>query len=221
MAQIYVKHPKYREMVRLRENFHRLSTNECYSSIDMQLRFDEAKATQIACMFLRLRGGRMHYIKLIKLLYLLDREALDRWGIPVTTDHFAAMEHGPIVSRIFNLITDDKPTPVWGRYISAPLGDHEVELGKDLNPMSTDRLSSAEEELIREIFKEFGHRDRWDLIENHMHKLPEWRDPQGSSFPIHIRQILTALGHSEDDIRATLRELRTETVAQQILSPAI
>jgi uncharacterized phage-associated protein len=187
----------------------------------MQLRFDEAKATQIACMFLRLRGGRMHYIKLIKLLYLLDREALDRWGIPVTTDHFASMEHGPIVGRIFNLITDDKPTPVWGRYISAPLGDHEVELRKNSNPMSTDRLSSAEEELVREIFKEFGHRDRWDLIENHMHKLPEWRDPQGSSFPIHIRQILTALGHSEDDIRATLRELRTETVAQQILSPAI
>lgn len=188
----------------------------------MQLLFDEAKATQIACMFLRLRGGRMHYIKLIKLLYLLDREALNRWGIPVTTDHFASMEHGPIVSRIFNLITDDKPTPVWGRYISAPLGDHEVEILKDSRPISTDRLSPAEENLVLEIFKEFGHRERWDLIDNHMHKLPEWKEPpQGSSIPIHLRQILSALGYSDDDIRATLRELRTETVAQQILSPAI
>jgi len=43
----------------------------------MKLRFDEAKATQAATLFLKLRGGRMHYIKLIKLLYLLDREALD------------------------------------------------------------------------------------------------------------------------------------------------
>jgi hypothetical protein len=131
------------------------------------------------------------------------------------------MDHGPIVSKIFNLITDDKPTPVWGRYVSPPLGDHEVELRKDCPPISTDRLSIAEEKLIQEIFEKFGHRDRWDLIDNHMHKLPEWRDPEGSSFPIHIRQILIALGHSEEDIRATLRELRTETVAQQILSPAI
>lgn len=163
----------------------------------------------------------MHYIKLIKLLYLLDREALDRWGIPVTTDRYASMHHGPIVSNIFALITDDKPTPVWGRYISAPLGDHEVELKSDCTQISTDRLSLAEEKLVQEIFEQFGHRERWDLIENHMHKLPEWRDPEGSSFPIHIRQILVALGHSDDDIRATLRELRTETVAQQILSPAI
>ena len=187
----------------------------------MQLRFDEVKATQIACMFLRLRGGRMHYIKLIKLLYLLDREALSRWGVSVTTDHFASMDHGPIVSNIFNLITDDKPTPVWGRYISAPLGDHEVELRKESSQLSADRLSDAEENLVTEIFNQFGHRNRWDLIENHMHKLPEWKNPEGSSFPIHIRQILVALGYNRDDIAAIHRELRTETVAQQILSPSI
>jgi uncharacterized phage-associated protein len=187
----------------------------------MFLKFDEAKATQAACMFLRLRGGRMHYIKLIKLLYLLDREALGRWGIPVTNDQFAAMEHGPVVSRIFNLITDDKPSSFWGRYVSAPMGDHEVELRQDIPPASTDRLSRAEESLIEEIFTQFGYRNRWELIENHMHKLPEWKDPGDSSSPIHIRQVLLALGYSTDDVRATLRELRTETVAQQILSPAI
>lgn len=186
----------------------------------MQLHFDEVKATQIACMFLRLRGGRMHYIKLIKLLYLLDREALSRWGIPVTTDHFASMKNGPIVSNIYNLITDDKPTPVWGRYVSAPLGDHEVELKEEMF-ISADRLSDAEENLVREIFEQFGHRNRWDLIENHMHKLPEWKDPGDSSVPIHLSQILSALGYNKDDIAATIRELRTETAAQQIFSPVL
>ena len=172
--------------------FHRLSTIKCYYRFDMQLRFDEVKATQIACMFLRLRGGRMHYIKLIKLLYLLDREALGRWGVPVTTDHFASMEHGPIVSNIFNQITDDKPTLVWSRYISAPMGDHEIELREESNSISTDRLSEAEENIVREIFKRFGHLNRWDLIENHMHKLPEWRNPEGSSFPISSTDISCA-----------------------------
>lgn len=28
----------------------------------------------------------MHYLKLLKLLYLADRRALLRWGIPVTWD---------------------------------------------------------------------------------------------------------------------------------------
>jgi hypothetical protein len=47
------------------------------------LRFnDPEKATEAAAKFLKLRGGRMSYLKLIKLLYLLDREALLRWGRP-------------------------------------------------------------------------------------------------------------------------------------------
>jgi hypothetical protein len=52
----------------------------------MVLRFNERRATEAAARFLKLRGGKMSYLKLIKLLYLLDREALLRWGRPVTTD---------------------------------------------------------------------------------------------------------------------------------------
>ena len=142
----------------------------------MSLRFDEEKATQTAAFFLALRGGQMHYIKLIKLLYLTDREALMRWGVPVTTDRHASMDNGPVVSRILNLITEDKPKPIWAKYISAPLGEYEVCL---LAPAPTDRLSRAEENLMREIFAQYGHLNRWHLIDTVMHKLPEWRNPQG------------------------------------------
>ena len=38
------------------------------------MRFNEVKATQAAARLLRNRGGRMKYLKLIKLLYLADRE---------------------------------------------------------------------------------------------------------------------------------------------------
>src|ERR1017187_9578590 len=87
----------------------------------MGLRFNEAKATQAASFFLKLRGGQMHYIKLIKLLYLADREALIRWGIPFTTDRHVSMDNGPVTSRILRLITEDCPKPFWSKYISAPL----------------------------------------------------------------------------------------------------
>jgi uncharacterized phage-associated protein len=184
----------------------------------MKMRFDEEKATQIAALMLKMRGGRMHYIKLLKLLYLTDREALKRWGYTVTTDSFASMDHGPVVSNIFNLITDDKPKPIWSTFISAPLGDYEIELLKD-KQLSTDKLSPAEEKLIAEVYAEFGYRNRWDIIHNYMHKLPEWKNPEGSSIPIHVRQILEALGENQDEIRATLREIKTVAVAEESLSP--
>src|SRR5580700_3266295 len=115
----------------------------------MALRFNEAKATQAAAFFLRLRGGQMHYIKLIKLLYLADREALIRWGIPFTTDRHVSMDNGPVTSRILKLITEDCPKPVWSKHISAPLGEYEVQLLEDA---PTDLLSRAEEKLMTEIF---------------------------------------------------------------------
>ncbi len=148
----------------------------------------------------------MHYIKLIKLLYLADREALLRWGVPITFDRYVSMNNGPVLSRVLNLITEDRAKPVWSQYISAPMGDYEVRL---LKTASTDRLSRAEENLMREIFTQYGHRNRWDLIDNVMHKLPEWKDPDGSAIPIQLREILEASGENEEEIRAVLRDLHS------------
>ena len=172
----------------------------------MIFHFDEAKATQIAAYFLARRGGQMHYIKLIKLMYLADREALLRWGIPMSTDRHVSMDNGPVLSNVLNLLTDDRPKPTWSRYISPPLGDYEVKL---LEPAPTDLLSRVEEKLLNEIFDQYGHRNRWDLIYNVMHKLPEWQDPNGSSLPIQLRDILKAGGESEEEIRAVLKELHS------------
>jgi len=50
---------------------------------NMNFRFHIGKATEAACLFLDRGGGRMNIMKLVKLLYLLDRLSLDRRGIPV------------------------------------------------------------------------------------------------------------------------------------------
>jgi uncharacterized phage-associated protein len=181
----------------------------------MSLNFDESKATQVAAAVIHRRGGTIHYLKLIKLLYLIDRAALIRWGVPVTTDRYVSMDHGPVLSNIYKLIVEDKPKPVWAKYISQPLGDYEVQLLAD---PPTDKLSRAEEGLIEEIYREYGYRNRWDLVDNVMHKLPEWTDPKGSSIPIHIRQILEAQGEEPEEITAILRELRAIESAEEALS---
>src|ERR1017187_8500519 len=121
----------------------------------MVLRFNERRATEAAARFLKLRGGRMSYLKLIKMLYFLDREALLRWGRPVTTDRYVSMGNGPVVSRIYDLIREE-PAPgtesIWRSYISAPQG-WEVELLAEPEPAE---LSRAEEALIDEIYATYG-----------------------------------------------------------------
>jgi len=184
----------------------------------MRLRFNEAKATQAAAYLLKLRGGRMSYMKLIKLLYLVDREALLRWGRPVTTDRYVSMDRGPVLSAILDLINEG-PSPgaqgIWSEYISEPDG-HEVSLRKEA---PTDELSHAEEELIAGVFREHGLKSRWELVEL-AHALPEWRDPDGSAIPISYADILEAAGRSPEEAVAVVQELESLMAADSLLRPA-
>ena len=93
----------------------------------------------------------MPYLKLIKLLYFVDREALLRWGRPVTTDRLVSMPHGPVVSRIYDLISvgpDNRPASPWHQHIVRS-GQYEVRLS---NPTEMSELSRAEERLLDEIW---------------------------------------------------------------------
>jgi uncharacterized phage-associated protein len=183
----------------------------------MLLRFNERKATEAAARFLSLRGGRMSYLKLIKLLYLLDREALLRWSRPVTTDRYVSMDNGPVVSRIYDLIREEpapETDPIWRHYISAPQG-REVVLIAEPEPAE---LSRAEAGLIDEIYAEYGAKNRWDLVRI-SHELPEWQDPKGSAIPIEYRDILRAGQKTDAEIAAVEAELESLAAAEAMLQP--
>jgi len=182
----------------------------------MKLRFREAKATQAAAHLLRLRGGRMSYVKLIKLLYLADRAAIIQWGRAITTDCYVSMDNGPVVSRIYELIRNE-PSPssvrIWGKFISAP-EDYEVRL---LGDAGSDELSSAEEHLLDEVFGQHGQDSRWAIVD-YTHSLPEWRHPDGGALPIEYGDTLRAAGKSESEISATEQELEYAALADCVLT---
>jgi hypothetical protein len=64
----------------------------------MNFRFHIGKATEAACLFLERGGGQMNIMKLVKLLYLLDRLSLDRRGIPVCGGDYLSMRKGPVTN---------------------------------------------------------------------------------------------------------------------------
>lgn len=178
--------------------------------------FNESKTAQAAALLLRLRGGRMSYMKLIKMLYLADREALLKLGRPVTFDRYVSMDRGPVLSRTLELIREE-PRPgsasAWRQCIGQPDDRYEVEL---IDDCGTDLLSDAEEAVLQGVFDEYGDRDRWTMVDL-VHRLPEWQDPHGSAIPIQYRDILLAGGLTDVEVAGIEEELEELAAAERML----
>ena len=67
-----------------------------------------------------------------------------------------------------------------------------------------------------EVFRQHGHKSRWELVDL-THKLPEWKNPQGSAIPIQYRDILKAGGKTEIEIAAVEDELEGVALAENLL----
>jgi uncharacterized phage-associated protein len=182
----------------------------------MNPKFNEIKTTQAAAYLIKKRGGEKSYMKLIKLLYFADREALTAWGRPITFDRYVSMDHGPVLSQTYELITDGVPPgqdSAWIEHIkNTP--NYSVSLIKD---PGIAELSQAEMKLLDKIFSEYGSKNRWDLVEI-VHQLPEWENPHGSSIPIQYSDILKAANKTPLEISAVESELESLAFAHEIFT---
>jgi uncharacterized phage-associated protein len=169
--------------------------------------FNEEKTTEAASIFLELCGGEMKYIKLLKLLYLLDRLALQKWERPVTNDDYFSLDFGPVLSQTYDIIKRSRfYAGYWDQYIET-ISYKKVRLKG--NGPKISKLSDAEIQLIHQIYKEFGKIDAFRLAEL-THELPEYQEPHGSSIPIKLADVLSALNYSEQDIERISSELEEE-----------
>ena len=140
----------------------RYNKNVALEEIDMpnQPRFNEQKTTEATAIFLDLNGGKMNYMKLLKLLYLTDRKAFKEWERPITYDSYVSMKFGPVLSSTYDLIKGSfAGSKYWSNYIATE--KYEVIL-KD-KPPKIKKLSQAEIDLIKEIFKEYGKHNKYKL----------------------------------------------------------
>lgn len=174
--------------------------------------YNERRAAQSAAFLLHRAGGSLPLIKLIKLLYLAERLSLRRYGEPLTGDRLVAMPHGPVLSQTYDRINGAVPSIEggWDSWISDRAG-HVVAL-RDPSKVRTPEqdlmaLSESDLEVLAEIWSEFGHWDRWELVRYTHEHLPEWRDPQGSSVPISYRTLFNAFGYSQEQVVALVARL--------------
>ena len=165
--------------------------------------FNEEKATAAASLLLRRHGGRMSYMKLLKLLYIAERESLRKYGRPICGDDYYSMKFGPVMGIVYNLIKEDQvKEDFWFRHIRREPGTYDVSLIAD---PSTVALSQAEIRLLDEIFENYKQVDQWDLS-GLTHEFPEWEDPGDSCRKIPPERILRALGKSDEEIDEIAQE---------------
>jgi len=162
--------------------------------------FNERKAAAAAAFLLDHEGGTMDYMRLVKLLYLAERESLARLSHPIAGDVYSALDQGPILSRVLDLCKY-KSTGPWAAQIERS-GLWAVKLRKppDLGP-----LSAAEVAILEEVAKRFHERDQWDLS-TLMRGLPEWNDPRGGRLEILLEEVLVAVGKTTEETREMLDE---------------
>jgi uncharacterized phage-associated protein len=161
-------------------------------------KFNEKKTTQVAVLFIQKHGGEVNYTKLIKLLYLTDREALSHWGRPLTGDSYVSMPNGPVLSKTYDLINyapDSDNESYWYKFISKNIYDVSL-----ISESATDELSEREMNLIEQIYQQYKDKD-WKQMIDICHKCcPEWEHPGDTSIPIRVEDILKELKKTEKEI---------------------
>ena len=171
----------------------------------MNFRFDARKATQAAAAFVKREGGELSILKLVKLIYLLDRLSLLRRGVPVLGGDYFSMKNGPVTSEALDLINagtlDGFPTD-WAEYFS-DRADHQVALQGD---PGDDRLSESELVMIGEIYTEHGRKNAFELAEWCHRNCPEWRPVTQGRHEIRVEDILEAGGRRREYIERVVAE---------------
>ena len=164
--------------------------------------YSSDKILQEIVYLLSLNDNRMNLLKLMKELYLIDRASIEERDTSVSGDVFFSMPHGPVLSQTLNMLTD-LVNNNWGEYLEKVRANYfDIVLKKDI---SLDRLSVKDKEYIQNISKQFKEYTP-EQLETYTHSLPEWIDPKGSSVKIRYRDVMLALGKSEEEIYSAKQE---------------
>jgi uncharacterized phage-associated protein len=182
----------------------------------MRFVFDISKSIAATAYLCSLHGGNLTVLFLVKMLYLADRKALIKWQRPITGDRFCSLPHGPIVSRIYDLMRGRVPGEdqvLWYRMFNRRQGNDISLIGEpDVDP-----LSQRELDVLKEAFDEIEAIPRGQLVDVLHARLPEWKDPNGSSMTIDPDMIFVHENFDADEIEKIKQDLKSFHLAKATL----
>ncbi len=171
--------------------------------------YNVKKAAQVVTFFALKEGGGINVLKLAKLLYLAERNYIEKYDMPMLFDNCVSMRHGPLLSETKDYVDGDLESEEWNEYLLDRAG-HEIGLANDkITFDDLDELSRAAFEVLEEIWTRFGKFDRYKLRDLTHEMCGEWEDPGTSMSPIPYERLLKFLGKKNaEDIAKEIKSHR-------------
>ena len=159
----------------------------------MLVPFDILKTMQGAAVLLKFEPSHaMSRLRLLKLLYIADRELLQTRMRPLTGDRPVAMRNGPVLSQTYDLIKGvDFGSPQWNTCLRSEVRNVHL-----IDDPGVGKLSRQEIQKLQEVSSRFAERDDWEVAE-YTHGYPEWikNQPDKTSYKaIPLDDLLEAIG---------------------------
>ena len=174
--------------------------------------YQQRKTIEAAAYLLAKLGGEMPYIKLIKLLYLADREQVKRRGRTLSGDTHWSLPYGPVLEHALNCIKGNDPA--WFEYIRT---DVDAKVTWLVAQPELSAMSQSDTEVLDDTVACFGHL-HWKELVDYTHTLPEWREPRaGSRRRIYLQDIAAAVGHSPAEVDLLVAAESERTSIQPLL----
>ena len=130
--------------------------------------FNEKRTAQAAAFMLHRAGGRLPLLKLMKLMYLAERESLRVHGEPITGDKLVSLPHGPVLSMTYDFMNKNLKCTAggWDTWIENRSG-HDLALKDPSMIRSPEQdlleLSEGDQDILEEIWQKFGHMSQFEL----------------------------------------------------------
>ena len=137
----------------------------------------ERQAAQMAAAFILRANRAIGKLRLMKLMYLAERESMRRFVFPIVCDDIFAMRMGMALSRTFNLMRGKPGTPTsgeWGQHIVRTNRGLDVQRGVSASTLGS--LSRNDIDVIDEVWKAHGRQSEDELVHEVHHGLEEWVD---------------------------------------------
>lgn len=183
--------------------------------------FDPKKATDMAIYLLKKAGGQEYHIKIIKLMYLAERESYQRYHEPMCHDKLFSLGNGPILSQTLDMMNGykeySKYVDIFAEKINTVVNNH-LSL-REIEVEDYGHLSKADKKILDDVWEKFGDIPRFELCEwTHMH-CDEWQNPEGSMLPIRTEELLQALGiRNKEEINSILSRIEEADAAAKVFN---
>jgi uncharacterized phage-associated protein len=156
--------------------------------MQIAFRFNLQKSIQMMAYLLD-RLGPVDKVKLMKLLYIADRNSFIQHGHPISGSVQKAMDWGPVPSGCLSVIDGEYRDDPDAAFRFLHVDDYTVQLRE--NP-GFDLLGDAERATLESVIQQYGQAPKWDLVDL-THKFPEYEEAyggEGTANPITYESLL-------------------------------